>query len=152
MSCIDRSLCEIKSSELLDLELILRTSPTATEARRNFFTAINHKTSTRFEGRVEHMSAISRRTFLSEILPGAIVATASVASIGLITLNTAEALTLATSNAVRPESLVKDVQATTVDPRGPHHRRWGPRRRDPNRRPNRWTCWQHRGRNRCGWR
>jgi hypothetical protein len=96
------------------------------------------------------MSAISRRTFFGRILPGAVIAAAGVASIGLIAHSPAEALTLTPLDTLKPENIVRGVQATTVDPRGPHHRRWGPRRRDPQR--SRWTCWWHQGRKRCGWR
>ena len=93
------------------------------------------------------MTAVDRRTVLRSILPGAVVAVAGVAAIGL-TVNSAEALPLA-AGKINPlkdlpdESLIEKAQVVIVDP-------W--RRRRRWRGGRRWVCWWRRGRRVCGWR
>jgi hypothetical protein len=82
--------------------------------------------------------AMSRRTMLTDILPGAAVAIAGVATVGwVITPKAADAMPLgiAKTNGAKVDELVQRAQVVVV----------GPRRR-------RRRCWWHRGRRVCGWR
>jgi hypothetical protein len=102
------------------------------------------------------MTALSRRNLLTQFLPGAAVAVAGVATIGLtIAPESADALPLGIARGARVEAdeLVEKVQMgppprphPLPGPRPPHR----PHR--PPHRPRRWVCRWHRGRRICGWR
>lgn len=88
------------------------------------------------------MAAVTRRTLLGSILPGAAIATAGVATLGWTLMpDTAEALPLGAAriNPLPDDPLLHKAQVVIVNP--PYRRR---RRR--------WVCWWHRGRRVCGWR
>ena len=98
----------------------------------------------------KHMNAMSRRTLIMNILPGAVVAVAGAGTIALaIAPEAANAVPLAASKAgpMKVEQLVEEAQVVIVNPG--HHRRHHRRHRRRNRR---WVCWWHRGRRVCGWR
>jgi hypothetical protein len=84
---------------------------------------------------------MSRRTMLTDILPGAAVAIAGVATVGwVIAPGTADAIPLGIAkNGARVDELVQRAQVVVVGPRRP-------------RRHRRWVCWWHRGSRVCGWR
>jgi hypothetical protein len=89
------------------------------------------------------MEAMSRRTVLMDILPGAAVAIAGVGTIGwAIAPEVADAIPLgvAMGNHMKMEDLVEKARVVVVG--SPRHRR----------RHRRWVCWWHRGRRVCGWR
>lgn len=93
------------------------------------------------------MNAMSRRTLIMNILPGAAIAVAGAGTITLaIAPEPANAVPLAASRAgsMKVEQLVEEAQVVIVNP-GRHHRRH-------RRRHRRWVCWWHRGRRVCGWR
>jgi hypothetical protein len=80
---------------------------------------------------------MSRRTILTDILPGAAVAMAGVATVGWVVVPKvvdAMPLGIAKTNGAGNDELVQKAQVVVV----------GPRRR-------RRRCWWHRGRRVCGW-
>jgi hypothetical protein len=82
--------------------------------------------------------AISRRTMLTDILPGAAVAITGVATVGwVIAPKAADAMPLgiAKANGAKIDELVQRAQVVVVGPRRGRRR-----------------CWWHRGRRVCGWR
>jgi hypothetical protein len=88
------------------------------------------------------MAAISRRTMIMDIVPGAAVAIAGVATIGwAVAPEVAHATPLGVSKASRVpiDDMVQQAQIVV-----------GPRRR--RRRHRRRVCWWRRGRRICGWR
>ena len=97
------------------------------------------------------MAAIDRRTLLRNILPGAVVTIAGVATIGVAIAPTAvEAMPLAAGKTIPliadDDDLLHEAQVVVVGPRrGPWRRPW-------RRRGRRWVCWWSRGRRVCGWR
>jgi hypothetical protein len=81
------------------------------------------------------MNEIDRRSVLRNVLGGALVAAAAVATAGLaLSPDEVDALPLATEVPLATERA-----QVIVGPR----RRWGRRR---------WVCWWRRGRRVCGWR
>ena len=97
-----------------------------------------------FERRRKLMAAMSRRAMLTNILPGAVVAVAGVGTIGwAVAPEAADAMPLAIAkgNHFEVDDLAVKAQVVVVNP----SRRRGRRRQ-------RWVCWWHRGRRRCGWR
>jgi len=93
------------------------------------------------------VAAIDRRKLLRDVLPGAVVTIAGVATIGLAIAPTAvEAMPLAAGKTIPltadEDDLLHDAQVVVV----------GPRRRPWRRRGRRWVCWWSRGRRVCGWR
>jgi hypothetical protein len=110
------------------------------------------------------MTAISRRNLLTQLLPGAAVAAAGVATIGwTIAPESADALPLGMAGAARVEVDELVEKAQIGPPPRPHpspgppprpHPLPGPRPpRRPHHRPRRrWECWWHRGRRICDWR
>ena len=92
----------------------------------------------------ELMAAMSRRAMLTNILPGAVIAVAGVGAIGwAVAPEAADAMPLAIAkgNHFEVDDLAVKAQVVVVHP----SRRRGRRRQ-------RWVCWWHRGRRRCGWR
>jgi hypothetical protein len=84
---------------------------------------------------------LSRRTMLADILPGAALAIAGVATVGwVIAPGTADAIPLgiAKTSGAKVDELVQRAQVVVVNPR--------------RRRRRRWVCWWRRGRRVCGWR
>src|SRR5262252_3683185 len=113
------------------------------------------------------MNPIDRRSMLRDVLCGALVVTAAVATVGLTSSpHEAEAVPLAMEKdlAGKVDDLIKKAQAGPSDRRpsgggpsgggpsggGPSNRRPSDRRR-PSRRRRRWVCWWSKGRRRCGW-
>jgi hypothetical protein len=97
------------------------------------------------------MSTIDRRSLLTDLLPGAAVAAAGLVSVDIISsTRAAVASPLASTIFVKPNDMTEKIQVAAHDPRGPYHRRWGPRRRPTP--ISRFQCWYHRGRKRCGYR
>jgi hypothetical protein len=88
------------------------------------------------------MAAMSRRTMIMDILPGAAVAVVAVGTVGwAVAPETADAMPLGLTKGARismDDEPVHQAQAVVV----------GPRRR----RRRRWVCWWRRGRRVCGWR
>jgi hypothetical protein len=85
------------------------------------------------------MNTIDRRSALREILGGAVIVTAAVATAGLALIpEEAEAVPLAMETSPAGNAPGADDYAQVVVV--------GPRRR------RRWVCWWHRGRRVCGWR
>jgi len=95
------------------------------------------------------MTAMSRRTLIMNILPGAMVALAGVGTITwAVAPEAANAVPLgvAKGDHMKVDDLVEEAQVVVV---GSPHRRHHRRRRRHHRR---WVCWWHRGRRVCGWR
>ena len=89
------------------------------------------------------MTAMSRRAMLTN-LPCAVVAIAGIGTLGwAVAPEAADAMPLAIAkgNPFKVDDLAVKAQVVIVNPS---------RRR--NRRGQRWVCWWHRGRRRCGWR
>jgi hypothetical protein len=90
------------------------------------------------------MTAMSRRTMLTNILPGAVIAVAGVGAVGwAVAPEAADAMPLAIAKGThfKVDDLAVKAQVVIVNP----SRRRGRRRQ-------RWVCGWHRGRRRCGWR
>jgi hypothetical protein len=97
------------------------------------------------------MSTIDRRSLLTDFLPGAAVAAAGLVSVDIISsASAAVASPLASTIFVKPNDMTEKIEVAAQDPRGPYHRRWGPRRQPTP--ISRFQCWYHRGRKRCGYR
>jgi hypothetical protein len=87
------------------------------------------------------MNEIDRRSVLRDVLGGALVVTAAVATGGLaLSPDEVEAVPLATEMPWASEWATDRAQVVV----GPRRRRWGRRRH--------WVCWWSRGRRVCGWR
>lgn len=87
------------------------------------------------------MAVMSCRAMLTNVLPGAVVAVAGVGTIGwALAPKAANAMPLAVAkgNHIKVDDQVVKAQVVIVNPR--------------RRRRQRWVCWWHRGRRRCGWR
>ena len=94
------------------------------------------------------MVTMSRRAMLTNILPGAVIAVAGVGAIGwAVAPEAADAMPLAIvkGNHFEVDDLAVKAQVVVVHPGRHRHRHRGRRRQ-------RWVCWWHRGRRRCGWR
>src|SRR5215470_6531996 len=99
------------------------------------------------------MNPIDRRSMLRDVLCGALVVTAAVATVGLTSSpHEAEAVPLAMEKdlAGKVDDLIKKAHGGPSGG-GPSNRRPSDRRR-PSRRRRRWVCWWSKGRRRCGWR
>lgn len=99
------------------------------------------------------MNAISRRTLIMNILPGAVVAVAGAGTIALaVAPEVANAVPLGAAKAghMKVDDLVEEAQAVVVG--SPHRRHHHRHRHHHRRRHRRWVCWWHRGRRVCGWR
>ena len=82
------------------------------------------------------MSTIDRRSLLTDFLPGAAVAAAGLVSVDIISsTKAAVASPLAPTIFVKPNDMTEKIQVAAHDPRGPYHRRWGPRRRPDAHQP-----------------
>jgi len=93
------------------------------------------------------MTAMSRRTLIMDILPGAMVVVAGAGTIAwAVAPEAANAVPLgaAKGNPMKVDDLVQEAQVVVVG--SPH------RRRHRRRHHRRWVCWWHRGRRVCGWR
>jgi hypothetical protein len=96
-----------------------------------------------------HVTAMSRRILIMDILPGAMVAIAGVGTIACaVAPEPANAVPLGASKAGQMK--VDDLEEAQVVVVGSPHRRHHRRRR--RRHHRRWVCWWHRGRRICGWR